>query len=334
MDDRENLIAALDGRVARRADRRAFFTAAFGAAAVGAALVGSGPALAQATPTPSPSPTPTATPVTDFDVLNFALNLEYLEANFYSFAVNGTAIPAASTTGTIGTAGAATGGRAVTFTDPVVAAFAREIAADELAHVNYLRTTIGSTAVVQPAINLGTGASDPFSTAARAAGIITAATDTFDPYLNDINFLLGAFIFEDVGVTAYKGASVLITSAAYRDAAAGILAVEAYHAATIRGALYAKGLDTPTARTYADRISDARDLLDGSGADFDQPISPVTVQGDLASNIMPLDGTGIAFGRTTLEVLNIAYLTRASVTKGGFFPNGVNGVINASSAAA
>ena len=312
MTDTDLLIETMDNRVRRRNDRRDMFKMVLGAAAVGAgAFAFASPAAAQT--------------VTDADVLNFALNLEYLEANFYSYAVFGTPIDLALTTGSVGTFGTATGGRKVTFTDPVVAQYAKEIANDEIAHVKFLRAALAGAAVAQPRIDVGIDPNGAFSSAARAAGLIgatTAASPTFfDPYANDINFLLGAFIFEDVGVTAYKGASPLIANKTYLEAAAGILAVEAYHASIVRTVLYAKGVDT---RAAATKISDARDSLDGS-TDLDQGLGDATT-----SNIVPLDSNGLAYSRTTGQVLNIVYLTKAAVSAGGFFPNGLNGSIKTS----
>ena len=315
-DNGEQLIEAFDARAARRSERREFFRTALGAgaiAAAGAAALGwEARARAQG--------------VTDDDIFNFALNLEYLEANFYSWAVFGTGLSGDLTSGP-GTIGTVTGGQKVNFTDPVIAAYAKEIAHDEIAHVTFLRKVLGSSAVPQPAIDISAGASGAFSKAAQAAGIVAAGA-AFDPYSSDENFLLGAFIFEDVGVSAYKGAAPLISSTTYLQAASGIMATEAYHAATIRGALYRKGVDTASFRTNADKISDARDALDGAG-DLDQGISPVTPTDNsgTASNIVPADQNGLVYSRSTEQVLNIVYLSDAAVAKGGFFPNGVNGTI-------
>jgi hypothetical protein len=305
---------ALESREKRRNERRDFFRLAATAAVTAplALTLGGQPVTAQ-------------TAVTDADILNFALNLEYLEAQFYLFAVTGAGLPAGLTTGT-GTQGAATGGRQVTFTDPVVREYANEIASDEQAHVAFLRNALGAAAVAQPAIDIGTSPTGAFSTAARAAGLIGAG-QSFDPYANDENFLLGAFIFEDVGVTAYKGAAPLISNKTFLEAAAGILAVEAYHAALVRTVLYRKGIQTPALVTATERISDARDSLDGS-SDKDQGI----MMRDNASNIAPLDSNGLAFSRSAGEVLNIVYLTALARSQGGFFPAGVNGNIRTSQA--
>ena len=318
-DTSEQLIEALDARAARRSERREFFRTALGAVAVAGAGAAALAWEAEAT----------AQTVTDVDVFNFALNLEYLEANFYSWAAYGTGISSDMMSGT-GTQGAVTGGQQVNFTDPVVRAYAREIAGDEIDHVNFLRTALGSSAVAQPAIDLSVGATSAFSKAAQAAGIVAAGA-SFNPFASDENFLLAAFLFEDLGVTAYKGAVPLITNTAYMQAASGILATEAYHAAIIRSTLYAKGVATPSYRTDADAISNARDALDGK-TDLDQGISPVTPSdgSGIQSNVTPTDTNGLVYSRSTGQVLNIAYLTDAAVAKGGFFPNGVNGTITTS----
>ena len=167
----------------------------------------------------------------------------------------------------------------------------------------------------QPDIDLKTS----FTAAARAAGLIKN-NQTFDPFANENNFLLGAFIFEDVGVTAYKGAAPLIDNTTYLEAAAGILAVEAYHAGIVRSSLYQKGLFTEVKK-----ISDVRDAVDGS-SDDDQSLR----SSGKHANLVPTDANGLVYSRTPANVLNIVYLTPAQVTKGGFFPAGVNGEINTS----
>ena len=330
---KDSVFAALDYANLRRAERRRFLKLAGATTAVGglALLSGCGSDDEDGTVSPTPTPTPTSTGVaTDIGILQLALNLEYLEAQFYSIAAFGRRLPETSLTGSVGTRGDVTGGRQVSFTDPVIASYAREIAGDEIAHVNALRAVItaaGSTLVInQPAINIDGGATGAFTAAARAAGLV-GANETFDPYASDENFLLAAFLFEDVGVNAYKGASPLITSATYLEAAAGILAAEAYHAGLIRSDLFARGT---TAQLAANKIAAARDTLDGTGT-RDAGIAVVDSSGNPtgASNISAADGNGIAYSRSTAQVHNIVYLRRDAGIGGGFFPAGTNNSIEA-----
>lgn len=329
-DKDDRLIEAFERRAERRASRRDIFRA--GAVIVGAAGTmalagcdGGGDGSSPFPPSPPSPPSPPGAP-TDSEVLNFALNLEYLEAQFYSFAAFGTGLPASSLTG-VGAQGAVSGGRQVPFTDPVVRDYAREIAADEIAHVNFLRSALGGAAVAQPALDIRGGVpTAAFSGVASAAGLIQAG-QSFDPYANDENFLLGAFIFEDVGVTAYKGAAPLIANKTFLEASAGILAAEAYHAGLIRTVLFGKGVQTPSLRSSADGISNARDRLDGA-SDLDQGISPMND----VSNIVPTDANGLAFSRTPGQVLNIIYLSSQATNFGGFFPQGANGSLFTSAA--
>ena len=120
-------------------------------------------------------------------------------------------------------------------------AIATEIAQNEIAHVKYLRkalTDAGATPVpysvtsLDPVVNVYVPTKPSFAlqvacpslslspetfTAAANASVVTAIpgatldnypaqADQFNPYEIEDHFYLAAFIFEDVGVTAYKGA--------------------------------------------------------------------------------------------------------------------------------
>ena len=218
------------------------------------------------------------------------------------------------------------GGRKVDFQgNMVLEGAAQEIATDEEAHVRTLRAVLGKKAVARPALNIGSA----FTNAAAAAGL----GNGFDAYASADTFLVSAFIFEDVGVTAYKGAAPFIKNPDYIEAAAGILAVEAYHAGAIRTTLLLAAelgiggvAPNPFFAQAAQAISDLRDRADGPNEDKDQgiyndPNAPTVV------NIVPTDANGIAFSRTFIELLSIVYLAGPVGIGGGFFPQGLNGRI-------
>ena len=297
-----------------------------------AGLVGAGAVLASC----APSMAAPAKDNLDVAVLNFALNLEYLEAAFYLAAVGrlgeldgiGGSAEIILPTGVNSKQKAFNGardGKGMTFAKADIKAYADEIATDEINHVLFLRKALGAAAVARPVLDIGPA----FANAAQAATGADVAL-TFSPYdaegTSDLYFLHGAFIFEDVGVTAYKGAARLLTDDSVNgvlESAAGILAIEAYHAGQIRTILYANrasptGFSTLTVEQLIGAISDLRGKL-GGGKDQGLVIGT-------KGNINPTDANSIAFSRSTREVLNIVYGAK-DATKGLFFPNGLNGAI-------
>ncbi len=308
------------------------------------------------------------TTLVDADYLNFALNLEYLEAQFYTLATSGKLINDSSFGIGIGAGTSATGsGTVVTkgsnayatclvpFKNSLVMQYATETANEERNHVKFLRGALAGSAVAMPNLDLYN------SFNALAALLKIPGLSSFDPFADDASFLLGAYIFEDVGVTAYTGAAPALTVVGNLDAAAGIQGVEAYHAGLIRTTIY--GLDQSsnkvgalgtvpagTLSTVATAISALRASVDGanatkSGAAQGNDIGIGTQQVQLngttnvtASTIVNASTTGsintpasgstttgsLTFARTAAQVLNIVYASAAGKA-GGFFPNGLNG---------
>lgn len=128
------------------------------------------------------------------EVLKFALLLEYLEAEFYNI-------------------GLSTPGLIPAQDRPVF----EQIAKHENAHVNFLRTALGSMAEPKPRFDF------------------TARGQYPTVFSNYQTFLALSQAFEDTGVRAYKGqAPMLINNDPVLTAALRIHSVEARHAAKVR----------------------------------------------------------------------------------------------------
>ena len=256
---------------------------------------------------------------TDPEILNFALNLEYLEAEYYLRAVTGTGLAGngVGVGGVGGSGGTVTGGSRVPFQSRQTYELALEIAQDEMAHVKLLRQALDTAAVAEPAIDL----TNSFAAAAMAAGLGSG----FNPFTSEANFLLGAFIFEDVGVSAYAGAAQFISNKSYLTVAAQILAVEAYHAGEIRTRLLLNGFAAQSNQIAALRASASNEVTT-NGA---MPVGDHGVQtSNGMASIVDANANALAYTRTTGQVLNVVYLGNGvGTSSGGFFPQGVNGAI-------
>jgi hypothetical protein len=242
------------------------------------------------------------------DMLNFALNVKYLQATFYSFIAKGTDL---TVTNPLTAALKFTGVNAQQITDMV-----NEIYYDEKNHVSTLMSLLGISAVFRPAINLG------------GFGTITAT-----------NALSIARLLEDVGVTAYAG---IIGSLSSSDITllGQIMGADSLHA----GILRLTALQNPTIAAYIK--ADTLDVApfdpgvaatsaagpNASGGFF------ATAGATTATTAYP---AGFAFTRTISQALAILFGTETATgsttsvtvaaigtTSGGFFPNGVNGNLN------
>jgi hypothetical protein len=331
--------------VERAVSRRKFVVGAGAVAGATAALTITGCGGGSSNPTPTPTPvTPTPVTPTDNDVLNFALNLEYLEAQYYLYAATGAGLAdadiAAGASASFTKVGTVTKGSAaqVAGLTPDEQNIINEIAFEERAHVRFLRTALGANAVPMPDLDLSF-----FGPLAVAAGITTASAPAFNPFASFDAFLVGAFIFEDVGVTAYAGAAGLISAAGVQagllTAAAGILAVEAYHAGYVRTSLTGRAIATGSAAAYpyldaANKVEALRAMLTvGNSA---APSTKGSVETTLvlpantasASSIVAADpDTAVGFTRTANQVHHIVYgSATVGASSGGFFPSGTNSI--------
>ncbi len=132
-------------------------------------------------------------------VLNFALVLEYLEAEFYNIGV--------------GTAGLIPANDRAIFTT---------IQEHENIHVEFLRSTLGRSARPKPTFDF-------------TAGNGTGSGPLADVFSNYATFTAVAQAFEDTGVRAYKGqAPTLLPYKDVLQAALSIHSVEARHASEVR----------------------------------------------------------------------------------------------------
>lgn len=294
------------GQNVRGLNRRRFMTtvAAAGAVAAAAGTLGTRSAEAQ-------SAAPTIA-----DVLNFALNLEFFEAEYYSYGATGQSLAAnvaggkiTATAPTITTSNV-TNAPAVTLTGNQLAV-AQALLADEAHHVALLQaaiTSLGGTPITEPAIDFSAGG-------------------TIGPITTNLQFFAASRQFEAVGNSAYAGAAAdLISNTAVLTNAAQILGAEAQHTGVIAYLCASLGI-TPS----MDAMVDAQDVVpNGYGQLF--TITSVT---NYSSNPSPNNGPALGISRTPQQVLGILYgvstpsttTPTAGKTSGGFFPNGLMGSI-------
>ena len=282
----DRIVANLDKAV-QRLNRRNFLSSF---AAAGAALAAAG-TFGSSTTSMAQSAAPSIP-----DVLNFALNLEYLEANLY-IAVSGSAPLTLEETGA--NPGTISGVPPALQLDAQTQATAANLALDERRHILTLRTALqrlGATPISQPTIDYSLGGKMSITTQAQ--------------------FLAVARQFTAVGNSAYAGgANYLVSNLLVLTAAAQILGAEAQHLGGINYLCALQGVVSPPV--------DATDVPPVPPNTF-FTVTPTTSSTPAIGPVRtPQQVLGIVYGVSTA----LTTTPPAGVTSGGFFPQGLNGAI-------
>lgn len=264
-------------RTVRHLSRRGFLGSMLAATAAAATVSNSRSSFAQTSATPS-----------IVDVLNFALNLEYLEANFYLYVSTGAGLTNAQNGSGVAVQGAPT----QLPLDAGTLAVAKALAQDEVNHIADLKAaigTLGGTPISQPLINLA--ANGPVTTQAQ--------------------FLAAARQFTALGGSAYAGsAQFLVSNTTVLQTAAQILGAEGQHAGAVDYLCVTQNVVSPAI--------DAQDVPPSATNYF--IVNPANA---LAPARTASQALGVVYGVSTPATTT----PPAGVTVGGFFPNGVNGNI-------
>ncbi|THG16724.1 hypothetical protein TEA_008606 [Camellia sinensis var. sinensis] len=319
-----------------------------------------------------------AIPGSDIDLLEFPLNLEYLEAEFFLWGSLGYGLDSIAPNLTMG--GPPPVGTTKARLDPFTKDVILQFAFQEVGHLSdegggsvvvvvVLVVGCGGRIVVAVVVGVvewqrkwwggdGGGGVEGWwrrwaikntvrgfprpllNLSAEAFGNVMnsafgrALKPAFDPYANELNFLLASYVIPYVGLTGYVGANPKLQSPISKRLVAGLLAVESGQDAVIRGLLYERAREkvTPyeiTVAEFTDRISELRNKLGSAGVKDEGLIVPTFqgAEGKLRGNVLAGDQNSVGYDRTPEEILRIIYSSGDEHVPGGFYPKGADGRI-------
>ncbi|CAA6654271.1 unnamed protein product [Spirodela intermedia] len=247
----------------------------------------------------------------DVDLLQFALNLEHLEADFFCtrrWLVMGGPPPIGARRANL---------------DGLTRAIITEFGFEEVGHLRAIKSTVGG--LPRPLLDLSPhNFAEIFN---QALGY--PLEPPFDPYANTINYLLASYVIPYMGLVGYVGANPIISGFVSRRLLAGLLGVEAGQDAVIRGMLFGRAGEVvhPYNRTVAEftaGVSALRNRLAKCGVKDEGVIVPPKfgAEGRTSSNVLSADGESLSYARSPVEILSVVYGTGDEHRPGGFLPAG------------
>ncbi|KAL8100442.1 desiccation-related protein PCC13-62 [Apium graveolens] len=265
-------------------------------------------------------------PKSDIDLVEFPLNLEYFEAEFFLWGALGYGLDVVDPSLTMG--GPSPVGPKRAKLSPLIRDVIAQFAYQEIGHLRAIKSTVRG--FPRPLLNL---------TAESFAKVMNSAfgrplMPPFDPYANDINYMLASYVIPYVGLTGYVGANAKLRSPRARRLVAGLLGVESGQDAVLRTLLYERSLQKVkpygvTVAEFTDRISVLRNKLGGEGLKDEGLIvkKDLGAEGMIKGNVLAGNKYSISYERTPEEILRIVYGGGSESRPGGFYPKGADGRI-------
>ncbi|XP_051129458.1 desiccation-related protein PCC13-62-like [Andrographis paniculata] len=265
-------------------------------------------------------------PKSDISLVEFPLNLEFLEAEFFAWGAFGRGLDSFEPNLTKG--GPPPYGAKMAKLTPLIRDIIAQFAFQEFGHLRAIQKAVAG--FPRPLLNLSKEAFAAIMNSAFGRPLIPP----FDPYANDVNYLIASYVIPYVGLTGYVGANARLQGPASRRLVAGLLGVESGQDAVIRGLLYERALQKVypygvTVAEFTDRISNLRNILGKKGIKDEGLIVPFLqgAEGKIQGNVLAGDQYSVAYDRTPEEILRIVYGTGSEKIPGGFYPKGGNGAI-------
>ncbi|CAH9105279.1 unnamed protein product [Cuscuta epithymum] len=267
-----------------------------------------------------------ALPKGDVDLLEFPLNLEYLEAEFFLWGAFGYGLDKFAPN--LSSGGPPPVGVTSAKLSPLVKDIIAQFGFQEVGHLRAIKETVPG--FPRPLLNLS---KETFATIMDKA-LGHPLKPPFDPYANDINYLIASYLVPYVGLTGYVGANPKLHSHTAKKLVAGLLGVESGQDAVLRTLLYQRRKEQVvpygiTVAEFTEHISRLRNKLGKEGLKDEGLIVKPTIgpEGKTSGNILAGDSHSLAYDRSPEEILRIVYGSEKENRPGGFYPKGAHGRI-------
>ncbi|MCO5550113.1 hypothetical protein L7F22_003593 [Adiantum nelumboides] len=261
----------------------------------------------------------------EIDTFHFAMNVEYLEAEWFSWAAFGYGLDVVAP---YFARGPPPIGVHRANLDELTYSICAQFAWQEVDHLRAIWETTGG--MRRPLIDLSENIWATLMN--QAFGFILVPP--FNPYEDGMKFLLASYIIPYIGLTGYVGANPLLTTATAKRLLAGLEGVESGQDGVIRAYLYERRNERVsgyiyTVAQFTDAISNLRNRLGRTGVVDEGLVVPMCLgaHSSTTQNVLSADRFSLSYSRTPEQILRILYGTGNESLPGAFYPRGANGRI-------